>query len=372
MNSENMLGELKGIELGDKKTKYPILQGGMGVGVSLHKLAGAVSKAGGIGCISTADIGFKKPDFLKNPLKANLEAIGEEIKMAREIAGEDKILAVNVMVALKDYAEIVKECVRQNIDLIVSGAGIPLNLPEFIKGSKTKIAPIVSSCRCLELITRSWKKKYDYVPDMVIIEGPKAGGHLGFKKDELEGNFDVMLTKITTEVVQFVRKLEIEAGKKIPVIVAGGVFDGFDMKKYIEIGADGVQMATRFVATKECDAAQSYKEAYVNAKKEDIKIIQSPVGMPGRALNNLFIQRVSKAKENITHCYGCIKTCNVKDAPYCITKALINAVEGRLDEGLIFVGENVDKVKEIISVDELMNNIVDEFYEKRYEKNKAV
>ncbi|MCR4903462.1 MAG: nitronate monooxygenase [Butyrivibrio sp.] len=363
--------ELKGIKLGEKIAKYPILQGGMGVGVSLHNLAGAVSKAGGIGCISTADIGFKNPDFIKNPLKANLEAIGKEIKMAREIAGQDKILAVNVMVALKDYAEIVKECVHQNIDLIVSGAGIPLNLPEFIKGSKTKIAPIVSSLRCLELITRSWKKKYDYIPDMVVIEGPKAGGHLGFKKEELDGDYDSMMEKIVTDVVGFVRKLEIEAGKTIPVIVAGGVFDGFDMKKYIDLGADGVQMATRFVATDECDASRAYKEAYVNAKKEDIKIIQSPVGMPGRALNNLFIQKVSQTKETITHCYGCIKTCNVKDAPYCITKALINAVEGRLDEGLIFVGANVDRVKEIIPVDELMNRIVDEFYDNRY-SSKAV
>ncbi|MCR5101466.1 MAG: nitronate monooxygenase [Butyrivibrio sp.] len=365
-------GELKGIKLGEKFAKYPILQGGMGVGVSLHKLAGAVSKAGGIGCISTADIGYKNPDFFKNPLKANLDAIGKEIKMAREIAGQDKILAVNVMVALKDYAEIVTECVKQNIDLIVSGAGIPLNLPEFVKGTATKIAPIVSSRRCLELITRNWKKKYDYVPDMVVIEGPKAGGHLGFKRDELEGDYDSMLGKITTEVVDFVRKLEVEAGKKIPVIVAGGVFDGFDMRKYLEMGADGVQMATRFVATNECDAAPEYKEAYVNAKAEDIKIIQSPVGMPGRALNNTFIQKITQEKEKITRCYSCIKTCNVKDAPYCITKALINAVEGKLDEGLIFVGANVDRVKEIIPVDELINKIVDEYYEDRYVSIKAI
>ncbi|MCR5144141.1 MAG: nitronate monooxygenase [Lachnospiraceae bacterium] len=358
-----MYGELKGIELGGKMAKYPILQGGMGVGVSLHKLAGAVSKAGGIGCISTADIGFKKENFYKNPLQANIEAIGEEIKMAREIAGEDKILAVNIMHALKDYEAIVNECVKQEIDLIISGAGIPLNLPQYTKGSKTKIAPIVSSKRCLELIVKTWKRKYDYTPDMVVIEGPKAGGHLGFKKEELKGDYDEWFGGIVKEIIAYVRNLEIETGQKIPVIVAGGIFDGADMRRYLEMGADGVQLATRFVATDECDAAEEYKEAYINAKKEDIKIIQSPVGMPGRAINNAFVQRVTEAKDKITRCYGCIKTCNVKDAPYCITKALINAVEGRVDEGLIFVGENVDRIKEIISVDELMKKLLNEFYE---------
>ena len=172
---------MKGIKLGNKESKYPIIQGGMGVGVSLHKLAGTVSKEGGIGIISTADIGYKEEKKKKNPNEANLRAIGKEIKLARKIAGEDKILGVNIMVALKNYAEIVKECVKQKIDLIISGAGIPKDLPEYVKNTETKIAPIVSSLRCCKLIVKHWMTKYNYVPDMIVIEGTEAGLHLGFK-----------------------------------------------------------------------------------------------------------------------------------------------------------------------------------------------
>lgn len=345
---------MQGIRIGNKQSKYPIIQGGMGVGVSLHKLAGHVSKEGGIGVISTADIGYKEPDFNINPLVANLRAIGSEIKKAREIAGNDKILGVNVMVALQNYAEIVKECVKQKIDLIISGAGIPKDLPEFIKNSNTKIAPIVSSLRCCQLIVKHWIKKYNYVPDMIVIEGPKAGGHLGFKKEELETS---NLEDITKEVVQYVKEVEKEYQKEIPVIAAGGIWDNKDINKFLEIGADGVQMATRFVTTYECDASNEFKEAYINAKEEDIKIISSPVGMPGRALYNEFIKSTENEKSKITKCYKCIKTCDIKNTPYCITKALINSVKGNLKEGLIFCGSNVDKVKELMTVHNLMEEL---------------
>ena len=345
---------MQGIKIGNKKSKYPIIQGGMGVGVSLHKLAGNVSKEGGIGVISTADIGYQEPDFNTNPLAANLRAIGSEIKKAREIAGSDKILGVNVMVALQNYAEIVKECVKQKIDLIISGEGIPKDLPEFVKNSNTKIAPIVSSLRCCQLIVKHWIKKYNYVPDMIVIEGPKAGGHLGFKKEELETS---NLEDITKEVVEYVKEVEKEYQKEIPVIAAGGIWDNKDINKFLEIGADGVQMATRFVTTYECDASNEFKEAYINAKKEDIKIISSPVGMPGRALYNEFIKSTENEKSKITKCYKCIKTCDIKNTPYCITKALINSVKGNLKEGLIFCGSNVDKVKELMTVHDLMEEL---------------
>lgn len=345
---------MQGIKLGNKISKYPIIQGGMGVGVSLHKLAGNVSKEGGIGVISTADIGYQEPDFNTNPLAANLRAIGSEIKKAREIAGSDKILGVNVMVALQNYAEIVKECVKQKIDLIISGAGIPKDLPEFVKDSNTKIAPIVSSLRCCQLIVKHWIKKYNYVPDMIVIEGPKAGGHLGFKKEELETS---NLEDITKEVVEYVKEVEKEYQKEIPVIAAGGIWDNKDINKFLEIGADGVQMATRFVTTYECDASNEFKEAYINAKEEDIKIISSPVGMPGRALYNEFIKSTENEKSKITRCYKCIKTCDIKNTPYCITKALINSVKGNLKEGLIFCGSNVDKVKELMTVHDLMEEL---------------
>ena len=349
---------MKGLKVGDKISKYPIIQGGMGVGVSMHRLAGTVSKEGGIGVISTADIGYQEPDFNENPMAANLRAIGKEIKKAREIAGEDKILGVNVMVALRNYAEIVKECVKQKIDLIISGAGIPKDLPEYVKGTKTKIAPIVSSLRCCKLIVEHWKKKYDYIPDMIVIEGPEAGGHLGFKESELISEDMPKLEDITTDVVDYIKDVEKETGKEIPVIAAGGIWDGKDIKKFLDLGASGVQMATRFVATDECDASQEFKEAYVNAKQEDIKIIHSPVGMPGRAINNQFIQKEETQKSKIEKCYGCIKTCNVKDAPYCITKALINSVKGNIEKGLIFCGSNVYRIKEIVSVHNLMQELV--------------
>ena len=326
----------------------------------MHRLAGTVSKEGGIGVISTADIGYQEPDFNENPMAANLRAIGKEIKKAREIAGEDKILGVNVMVALRNYAEIVKECVKQKIDLIISGAGIPKDLPEYVKGTKTKIAPIVSSLRCCKLIVEHWKKKYDYIPDMIVIEGPEAGGHLGFKESELISEDMPKLEDITTDVVDYIKDVEKETGKEIPVIAAGGIWDGKDIKKFLGLGASGVQMATRFVATDECDASQEFKEAYVNAKQEDIKIIHSPVGMPGRAINNQFIQKEETQKSKIEKCYGCIKTCNVKDAPYCITKALINSVKGNIEKGLIFCGSNVYKIKEIVSVHSLMQELVAE------------
>ena len=349
---------MKGIKLGDKESKYPIIQGGMGVGVSLHKLAGNVSKEGGIGIISTADIGYQEEDFKESPLKANLRAIGTEIKKAREIAGEDKILAVNVMVALKNYADIVKECVKQKIDLIISGAGIPKDLPEYIKGSKTKIAPIVSSLRCCKLIVKHWITKYNYAPDMIVIEGTEAGGHLGFKPEELEEGNKPKLEDITKDVVNYIKEVEKDTGKEIPVISAGGIWDKNDIEKFLSLGASGVQMATRFVATDECDASEEFKKAYVEASKENIKIIKSPVGMPGRALYNKFIKKVENEKSKVTKCYGCIKTCDVATTPYCITKALINAVKGNLDEGLIFVGSNVHKIEKIVPVHDLMQELV--------------
>ena len=351
--------KLRGIKIGDLISKYPIMQGGMGVGVSMHKLAGNVAKEGGIGIISTADIGYQDPEFEKDPMKANIKAIKTEIEEARKIAPKG-IIGVNVMVALSNYAEIVRECVKNKIDLIVSGAGLPKDLPSFIKGTKTKIAPIVSSGRAAKLIAKLWISKYNYAPDMIVIEGPEAGGHLGFKTEELLPENKPKLENITKDVLKEVKEIEKESGKEIPVVVAGGIFDGKDIAKFLKLGASGVQMATRFVATEECDASDAFKQAYVNAKKEDIKIIKSPVGMPGRAIRNEFIKKVESSKAKITKCYNCIKTCNPAETPYCITRALINSVKGNLDEGLIFCGSNVDKINKIVTAKELMKELVNE------------
>lgn len=262
------------------------------------------------------------------------------------------------MVALNNYKEIVMECVKNKIDLIISGAGIPKELPEYVKGTSTKIAPIVSSLRCCKLIVKHWIKKYNCVPDMIVIEGPDAGGHLGFSNEELENKERPRLEDITKEVVEYVGEVEKEQNKDIPVIVAGGIWDNHDIKKYLELGASGVQMATRFVATYECDASDEFKRAYINAKKEDIKIIKSPVGLPGRAICNNFIKKIEVEKSKISKCYNCIKTCDVKNAPYCITNALVNAVKGNLENALIFCGNNVDRVNKIVSVHDLIQELV--------------
>lgn len=357
---EGKIYYMRGIKVGNKESKYPIIQGGMGVGVSMHNLAGNVSKEGGIGVISAADIGYKEPDFEKNPKEANLRAIGKEIKLAREIAGEDKIIAMNVMVAMKQYDEIVTECVKQGIDLIISGAGIPKELPKFVIGTNTKIAPIVSSLRCCKLIVEHWKKKYNYIPDMIIIEGPEAGGHLGFKLEELDINNKPKLENITSEVVEYIKGIEKEEGKSIPVISAGGIWDANDINKFLKLGASGVQMATRFVTTFECDASEKFKQTYLDVKKEDIKIIKSPVGMPGRAINNNFIKEVETNSQNINKCYSCIKTCDVRTTPYCITRALINSAQGNINEGLVFCGSNAYRATEIVSVHNLIQELVKE------------
>ena len=264
------------------------------------------------------------------------------------------------MVALKNYDKIVMECVKNKADLIISGAGVPMDLPKYVTGSDTKIAPIVSSLKCCKLIVNNWYKKYDYIPDMIIIEGPMAGGHLGFKAEEIFNNTNQSLEDIAIEVISYIKTVEEKHNVEIPVIVAGGIWDSNDIRKYMKLGAAGVQMATRFVTTFECDASLEFKKAYLAADKNDIKIIKSPVGMPGRAINNKFIKGVEEHRECITKCYQCIKTCKIETTPYCITKALINAVNGVVDDGLIFCGSNVNRCKEIVSVKSLLQELMGE------------
>lgn len=341
------------LKIGNLTAKIPVVQGGMGVGISLSHLAGAVAKAGGVGVISTAQIGFRDKDYAHDPLSCNLRAIGSEIKKARDIAPEG-VIGVNIMVATLHYEDYVRAAVEAGADIVISGAGLPMNLPELTAGSQTKIAPIVSSNKALSVITRQWERKYSRIPDMVVIEGPMAGGHLGFSEKQLAEMTVQDFDREVVEIIKSVRELEKRYETKIPVVVGGGVFEREDMEHYLSLGADGVQIATRFVATDECDAAKEYKEAYIHAKKEDIMIIKSPVGMPGRAVRNLFLDRVLSGERIMNSCRQCIKTCNPATTPYCITKALINAAIGNVDEGLIFCGSNVDCVKEIVPVEKIM------------------
>lgn len=345
----------KALKIGDLIASVPVIQGGMGVGISLSGLAGAVAAEGGVGIISTAQIGYREPDFDTNPITANLRAIGKEIQKAKEIA-KGGIIGVNIMVATQKYEEYVKAAVAAGVDLIISGAGLPVNLPDIVGKAKTKLAPIVSSLKSAQVIIRYWSKKYDRIPDLVVIEGPKAGGHLGFSLEQLNNpeyiaDYDGEIKRI----IEYVKQTGAEKGADIPVVVAGGVYEREDLEHALCLGADGVQMATRFVTTKECDASDAYKQTYIDAKKEDIILVKSPVGMPGRAIRNLFMERASKEKVPHGKCHLCVSTCKPGETPYCITDALLNAVKGKINEALLFCGTNAHRATRIETVKEIMD-----------------
>lgn len=350
---------LSPLKIGDLIAKVPIVQGGMGVGVSLSKLASAVANEGGIGIISAVQIGFKERDFKTNNDAANVRGLIKEIRKARELSPKG-IIGINMLSAVNNYKEMVKEAVKEKIDIIISGAGLPKNLPDLVKGSKTKIIPIVSSGKAANIITKLWTRKYDYVPDAVIVEGPKAGGHLGFSLDDLVPNSMPSLTDLVNEVIEALKPFEKKYNRKIPVIAAGGIYNGNDIAKYLNIGASGVQMSTRFVTTEECDAHINFKKAYIDSREEDIQIIKSPVGMPGRAIYNSFVKSLEKGKASIERCYNCLKPCDPRTTLYCISDALIRSVQGDTENGLVFVGSNAYKTDKIVSVKTLMNELVEE------------
>ncbi len=346
------------LKIGNKIAKLPIIQGGMGIGVSLSKLASAVANAGGIGIISGAQPGYKEPDFRTDNEKANLRGLEKEIRKAKELSPEG-IIGVNFLASVTNYADMVKLAVKEKVDLIISGAGLPKNLPSFVMGTDTKIAPIVSSGKAASTITKLWTRKYDYLPDAIIVEGPKAGGHLGFSVEDLKENIP-NIKDIVNDVLQAVKEFEVKYNKKIPVIAAGGIFSGQDIAECLEQGAAGVQMSTQFVATEECDAHEKFKEAYINSHEEDIQLIVSPVGLPGRALRNKFVESVEAADQKIKHCYRCLRGCNPATTPYCITEALVASVEGDVDNGLVFIGSNGYKLDKITKVKDLMQELIEE------------
>ncbi len=353
---------MKPLQIGDIKAKIPVVQGGMGVGVSLAGLAGAVANEEGIGVISTAGVGVFEHDYDNNFIEANNRALRKEIKKARKIS--DGVLGVNIMVAFTHYAELVKTAVSEGIDIIFAGAGLPLNLPQYLdKNSKTKIVPIVSSGKAARIICSKWKEQFDYMPDAFVIEGPKAGGHLGFRKENLNNpaySLEVLLPEVIEQTKIFEKKFNV----KIPVIAAGGIYTGADIKKIMNLGASGVQLGTRFVTTHECDASLAFKQTYIKSKKEDIEIINSPVGMPGRAIKNRFIEKVRKGEKHPVKCpYRCLTTCDFKTTPYCIAHVLANAMKGDFDNGFAFAGVNAYKATEIISVKQTFDLLIKEYNE---------
>ncbi|MBQ7585142.1 MAG: nitronate monooxygenase [Desulfovibrionaceae bacterium] len=355
------------LQIGELQATTPIVQGGMGVGISLHRLASAVANEGGIGVIAGAMIGMTQKDVAKNPFEANLRALREEISKARELT--KGILGVNIMVALTTFADMVRTSIENKIDVIFSGAGLPLDLPRHLlelceekkTEFKTKLVPIISSARAATVLAKKWLSKFNYLPDAFVLEGPKAGGHLGFKPEDIDKPA-FALDNILPEVLEAVKPLEDKYGRPVPVIAAGGVYTGEDIHKYLEMGASGVQMGTRFVATHECDADEKFKQAFVDAKQEDITIINSPVGMPGRALYNNFIQQAREGLTKPFKCiFHCVKTCDSTKSPYCIARVLLNAMHGRLDQGFAFCGANVYRINSIISVHELIESLRKEY-----------
>jgi len=344
----------------DLVAKIPIIQGGMGIGISLSGLASAVANEGGVGVIATAGIGFHEPDARSNFTEANLRVLRREIRKAREAT--KGILGVNIMVALTDFAELVKTSIEEGIDVIFSGAGLPLDLPKYLKeGFNTKLVPIISSARAAKAICKRWLQRFNTLPDAFVVEGPLAGGHLGFSPDQLELP-EYRLEKLVPEVVEAVAPFCEERNVEIPIIAAGGVYTGADIHNFMQLGAAGVQMATRFVATHECDASIGFKQSYVEARKEDLVIIKSPVGLPGRAIKNQFIKDVEEGKRKPFTCpYHCISSCNCTDSPYCIALALLNAKRGKLKKGFAFAGDNAYKVDRIMSVKELISSLLVEY-----------
>ncbi len=358
------LKKMPALRIGNWEVDIPIIQGGMGVGISLSGLTSAVANAGGIGVIATAGIGMFEPDHSTNFKEANKRALRKEIQDSK--AKTDGIIGVNIMVALSDFDDLVQCAVEEEVNLLFLGAGLPIRFSETLPLDKlgelpTKFVPIVSSAKATKLIFRSWAKQFDHIPDAVVVEGSLAGGHLGFKREQID-NPDYSLEKILLEVIAAIKPYEEQFNKNIPVIAAGGIYTGADIHKFMQLGAQGVQMGTRFVATYECDASIEFKQAYLNCKKEDIIIIDSPVGLPGRAIRGDFLERVSLGvKETFKCSWKCLRSCDFKNVPYCIGLALANAKKGDLENGFAFAGANAYLVDKIISVKELIETLVGEY-----------
>lgn len=348
------------MKIGNLEIAVPIIQGGMGVGISLSGLASAVANEGGAGIISSAGLGLLYKDLSGNYLEASIAGLKEEIRKARKKT--KGVIGVNVMVAMTNFADMVKTAIAEKVDILIAGAGLPLDMPSFLKKeSSTKLVPIVSSARAAKIICEKWKTNYDYLPDAVIVEGPKAGGHLGFKADQIEDS-NYSLEKLVPEIVQELRPFEEKYGRRIPLIAAGGIYTGKDIRDIMTLGASGVQMGTRFVTTDECDASLDFKQSYINASEEDIEIIQSPVGMPGRAILSNFINKVRAGKKQPKKCpFKCIRTCDISKSPYCIIIALMNALKGNFESGYAFAGANAFRATRIFSVREVFQSLLAEY-----------
>lgn len=348
---------MSSLTLGQKTLELPLLQGGMGIGVSRCRLAGAVAYEGAMGVISAAQIGYDQDDFRLHPESANLRELPRQIKRAKALAFGRGMIGVNIMAVTQLYSQYVKTACEAGADATITGAGLPLSLTQDAMGFDVLLAPIVSSVKALQVILKYWDKKYHRTADFLVAEGPLAGGHLGFSFETLAHLETYDFRREVRGMVVAKRIFEEKYQRSIPLFVAGGMLTEEDIANALKLGADGVQVASRFVTTKECDANMAFKKAYLQAEKEDTVVIKSPVGMPGRAIRNPFVERMQAGKETISGCYQCLKACDPRTAPYCITQALIRAVQGQVEDGLIFCGARVGELNRITTVKEAIREL---------------
>ena len=348
----------KPLTIGKYTVPYPVIQGGMGVRISGGSLAGHVARCGGVGLVAAAGIALNSEHYTgKNYFQAELLAFKDEIAKARAIA-PNGVIGVNVMVALSDFGPLVEAAVEAGAQVIVCGAGLPLNLPELTQHAPdVALVPIASSLRAAQLIARTWDKRYHRLPDAVVVEDPEtAGGHLGEKIEHIgTGEYDQYAT------VRAIKQFFVdEYQKEIPVIAAGGIWDRSDLENALREGADGVQMASRFVCTEECDAAEEFKQAYLACGRDDIGLLMSPAGLPGRAIVTNAAKIRQYDLENKTPCrMGCLKKCSYKESGerFCIVTALDRAQRGNTETGLVFCGTNAWKANRISTVQEVFDEL---------------
>jgi len=332
----------------------PIIQGGMGVRVSSSRLASAVSNEGALGVIASVGLSEELADM--SPVYEARAEIGLRESMRKTKQLTKNPFGVNIMCALTNYDSLVKVSCDEGAAAIISGAGLPMKLPGLATDPHVKLIPIVSSARAAGLICKTWQRRFSRLPDALVVEGPLAGGHLGFSHEQLEKMEEVRLERLTVEVLAVAR----EYGN-IPVIPAGGIYDGKDIAKFLRLGAAGVQMATRFVCTHECDASDAYKEAYLKCREEDIVIIHSPVGMPARVIKNDFVERHLRGEKVNFGCpYHCLLTCEPAVAGYCIAQVLVASYRGQMENGYAMCGANAWRCNKIVSVHELLQELTEE------------
>jgi len=345
--------KLPSLKIGKYESRFPVIQAGMGVRVGNADLAAETINCGGYGTIASVglgDIEKSKTNFVSESNRLLVDEIGK----ARKLAGESGPLGVNVMVALSNYEEIIRASVEAGIDFIISGAGLPIPLPEFVGDSDVALIPVISGGRALEILLRAWKRKYNRKPDAIVVEGPKCGGHLGFSYDMLDHPETCSLEKLLQEVKEVMAKYECD----VPVVAAGEVASREDIEDALKIGYDGVQIGTKFITTEEAGIDKKSKQVFIDAVDEDVVVIKSPVGLPVRVLNTPLVQRVlDGGREKFTCPYRCLRTCRPAKVPFCIAKALLATWRGDVDNGLYMTGCNITALDRIIPLKEFFDTL---------------